>query len=94
MARAIWNGEVVAESETYEVVEGNIYFPLSSVQREYLEESSLRTTCFWKGEASYYTLNVGGKKNVDAAWYYPKPSRLARKLEGHVAFWKGVQVER
>jgi len=90
----MWNGEVVAESEDYEVVEGNVYFPLDAVKREYLEESSMQTTCFWKGQAKYYTLNVDGKKNADAAWYYPKPSIMARKLKGHVAFWKGVQVER
>lgn len=94
MARAIWNGEVIAESDSFEVVEGNVYFPIESVKREYLEESALHTTCFWKGQASYYTLNVGGKKNADAAWYYPEPSRLARKIAGHVAFWKGVHVER
>ncbi|NOY89907.1 MAG: DUF427 domain-containing protein [Deltaproteobacteria bacterium] len=94
MARAIWNGVVVAESETFEVVEGNVYFPKESLKREYLEDSSIQTTCFWKGRASYYTLNVDGKKNSDAAWYYPKPSIMARKIKDHVAFWKGVQIER
>lgn len=94
MARAIWNGEVIAESETYEFVEGNVYFPASSVHSQYLEPSDHHTTCGWKGVASYYTLVVNGERNTNAAWFYPEPKNAASHIQGHVAFWKGVKVER
>jgi uncharacterized protein (DUF427 family) len=94
MARAIWNGAVIAESDHVEEVEGNLYFPPGSVRREYLRESATHTTCGWKGEASYYTLEVDGERNSDAAWYYPHPREAARQIRDHVAFWKGVRVER
>lgn len=94
MARAIWNGAVLAESDQFEVVEGNIYFPPDTVNREYFAESSTHTTCPWKGLASYYTIVVDGKENKDAAWYYPAPKEAARQIKDHVAFWKGVTVER
>lgn len=92
--RAIWNGKVLAESERYESVEGNVYFPPQSVRREYLRESSTRTVCPWKGVAHYYSLEVDGKSNSDAAWYYPEPKAAASKLRDHVAFWRGVTVEK
>lgn len=94
MARAMWNGQVLAESERYEVVEGNVYFPPEAVKREVLRGSTTHTTCPWKGVASYYDVVVDGKVNHDAAWYYPEPKDAARGIRGHVAFWKGVQVER
>lgn len=94
MARATWNGAVLAESDRYETVEGNVYFPPEAVNREYLRESSTHTVCPWKGVASYYTVRVDGAENPDAAWYYPDPRDAARNIRGHVAFWKGVQVER
>ncbi|MCU0514669.1 MAG: DUF427 domain-containing protein [Anaerolineae bacterium] len=94
MAKAIWNGAVLAESSTFEVVEGNIYFPADSVKREYFVDSSTHTTCPWKGLASYYTVVVNGQENKDAAWYYPEPKPAAKNITGHVAFWKGVTVER
>jgi uncharacterized protein (DUF427 family) len=94
MAKATWNGAVIAESDRYEVVEGNVYFPAEAVRREHLRESDTHTVCSWKGVASYYTLVVGGKENRDAAWYYPEPKDAAKNIAGHVAFWKGVQVER
>ncbi len=94
MARAIWKGAVIAESDQVEEVEGNLYFPPGSVRREYLRESDTHTTCGWKGEASYYTLEVDGARNEDAAWYYPHPKDAARGIRDHVAFWKGVRVER
>lgn len=94
MARALWNGVVLAESDTFEIVEGNVYFPPDSIDRQYFKESSTHTTCPWKGEASYFTIEVNGKTNQDAAWYYPSPNRAARHIKGYVAFWKGVQVER
>ena len=92
--RAIWNGKVLAESERYESVEGNVYFPPQSVRREYLRDSSTRTVCPWKGVAHYYSLEVDGKSNPDAAWYYPDPKAAASKLRDHVAFWRGVTVEK
>lgn len=94
MAKAAWNGVTIAESDTFEEVEGNVYFPPESVKRDYFKESSTRSTCPWKGEASYYTLEVNGRKNENAAWFYPEPKKAAEKIRNHVAFWKGVSVER
>ena len=93
MAKAVWNGTVIAESEQTVVVEGNHYFPPGSIKREYFRDSATHTECGWKGTASYYTLDVNGQTNPDAAWYYPEPKPAARKIAGYVAFWKGVQVE-
>lgn len=90
--RAIWNGVVVAESTDTVVVEGNHYFPREALKTEYFVESAHRTTCPWKGEASYYTLRVAGADNCDAAWYYPAPKPAADQIRDRVAFWKGVQV--
>jgi uncharacterized protein (DUF427 family) len=92
--KAIWNGAVLAESEGGILVEGNYYFPPDAVQRQYLRESTTHTTCFWKGQASYYTIEVDGKVNQDAAWYYPTPSDAARQIQGYIAFWRGVKVTR
>jgi uncharacterized protein (DUF427 family) len=94
MARALWNGQVVAESDRFELVEGNVYFPPGTIKREYFQPSAHHTTCAWKGEASYYDLVVDGAKNENAAWYYPTPKDAAKNITGHVAFWKGVTVER
>ena len=94
MPKALWNGAVIAESDDTVVVEGNHYFPLESVRREYLVESDTHSVCPWKGPASYYTLEVDGERNVDAAWYYPQPSRAAEKIRGRVAFWRGVKIVR
>jgi uncharacterized protein (DUF427 family) len=94
MARATWNGAVIAESDRFEVVEGNVYFPPETVRDEFLRPSETHTTCWWKGEANYYTLEVDGERNLDAAWYYPTTSEAAKNVEGYVAFWKGVTVER
>ena len=91
--KAIWNGAVLAESPKTEVVEGNHYFPPSSLKREHFQESSTHTVCGWKGTASYYSLAVNGQTNPDAAWYYPDPKPEAAQIEGRVAFWKGVKVE-
>lgn len=93
MARAIWNGVVVAESETCEIVEGNHYFPPDALHREYFLPSDTHTTCAWKGEAHYFSLRVGEETNVDAAWTYPDPKPAARNIKDYVAFWKGVRVE-
>ncbi|AWN23630.1 hypothetical protein DKM44_10640 [Deinococcus irradiatisoli] len=90
--KAIWNGQVIAESENTVVVEGNHYFPLASVKPEYLSGSATHSVCPWKGTASYYTLSVDGKSNPDAVWYYPEPKDAAKQIKDHVAFWKGVEV--
>ena len=92
MATATWNGAVLAESDTFEKVEGNVYFPPQSIRREYFRDSDTHTTCPWKGIASYYSIEVGGEVNKDAAWYYPQSKDAAKNIEGHVAFWRGVQV--
>ncbi len=94
MARAIWNGAVLAESDRFEMVEGNVYFPPGSIRREHFRESETRTVCGWKGVASYYHVEVGGTRNADAAWFYPAPKEAASRIAGYVAFWHGVAVER
>ena len=93
MARAIWNGLVVAETSRPVLLEGNVYFPLEDVRQEYLVRTRAWSVCPWKGLARYYTVRAGGQFNKNAAWYYPHPSLLARKIKNHVAFWNGVQVE-
>ena len=93
MARATWNNAVVAESDATVIVEGNHYFPPESIRKEYFKPSATHTVCSWKGTASYYTLEVNGEVNKDAAWYYPTPLDAAKHIAGHVAFWKGVQVQ-
>ena len=92
MWKAIWNGAVLAESREPKRVEGNWYFPPGSIHGEYFQQSQTQTTCFWKGVASYYDVVVDGQLNRDAAWYYPETKRAARAIEGHVAFWRGVEV--
>ena len=93
MARASWNGAVIAESDQCIVVEGNQYFPPAAVHREHLRASSTHTVCPWKGTASYYDVVVDGQANKDAAWYYPHPKEAAKQIENYVAFWHGVTVE-
>lgn len=90
--QAIWNGEVIAESDDTVVVEGNHYFPSGSVHKQYLTPSKTTTTCPWKGRANYYSITVNGNTNRDAAWYYPDPAPAARKIAGRIAFWRGVKV--
>jgi uncharacterized protein (DUF427 family) len=90
--KAVWNNKVIAESNDIVSVENNSYFPESSVKKEYLKESDTHTTCHWKGIASYYNLEVDGKENPDAVWYYAEPSEAAKEIKGRVAFWKGVQI--
>ena len=93
MAKAVWNGIVVAESDSVQIVEGNVYFPPDALKREYFHESDTHSTCPWKGLANYYHIEVNGEVNDDAAWYYPEPKDAARHIKDHVAFWKGVKVE-
>lgn len=94
MARAMWRGKVIAESETFEVVEGNVYFPADRVDAQHVRASETHTRCPWKGVASYYDVVVDGQVNRDAAWYYPETSAEAARIRGHVAFWRGVEVTR
>jgi uncharacterized protein (DUF427 family) len=91
--KATWNGAVLAESQETIVIEGNHYFPPHSIHSEYFKPSSTHTVCSWKGTASYYTIDVNGRQNPDAAWYYPDPMYAAREIAGYIAFWKGVQVQ-
>lgn len=91
--QAIWNGEVLAESDDTVVVEGNHYFPPSSIKPEFFEAASWGTVCPWKGTASYYSVEVGGEINENAAWFYPEPSEAAAEIRNRVAFWKGVKVQ-
>jgi uncharacterized protein (DUF427 family) len=90
--KAIWNNTVIAESDETVVVEGNHYFPASSINADHFSPSAKQTVCPWKGTASYYDVVVGGETNSDAAWYYPEPKDAAKEITGHVAFWRGVQV--
>ena len=90
--KAIWNNAEIANSDDTTVVEGNHYFPLGSINRDYLRESDTHTTCPWKGEASYYDIVVGADVNEDAAWYYPDPKPAADQVAGKVAFWRGVEI--
>ncbi len=91
--KAIWNDTVIAESDDTVVIENNHYFPAESIKKEYFKSSDTQSTCPWKGVASYYTVEVDGKQNTDAAWYYPEVSELAKPIKDRVAFWKGVSVE-
>lgn len=94
MAKAIWQGQVIAESDDFEVVEGNLYFPPDAIDDAFFEPSDQRSVCPWKGTASYYHVVVGGSRNENAAWFYPETSDAAANIKGHVAFWKGVKVQR
>lgn len=93
MAKATWEGQVLAESNNTVEVEGNQYFPPDSVRKENLRPSEHTTKCPWKGTAHYYDVVVNGKTNPNAAWYYPDPSAAAREIQDRIAFWKGVKVE-
>ncbi|NKB49325.1 MAG: DUF427 domain-containing protein [Alphaproteobacteria bacterium] len=92
MAKAVWKNKILAESDTFEVVEGNIYFPADALNREFFSESDHQSNCPWKGMAHYYLVTVDGEENPDAAWYYPDPKRAAENIRDHVAFWRGVEV--
>lgn len=90
--RAIWNGVVVAESDQVVALEGNYYFPSSSIRKQYFEESTHHSVCGWKGTASYFDIVVGGERNDHGAWYYPEVSEAAKEIKGMIGFWKGVEV--
>lgn len=90
--KAIWNNQVIAESAKTVIVEGNHYFPRESINTEFFVPSETHPMCGWKGTASYYGIEVDGKDNVDAAWYYPSTKNAAKSIEGYIAFWKGVEI--
>lgn len=92
MTKAIWNDVVVAESNATIIVEGNHYFPPESIQPDYFINSDTHSSCFWKGQASYYHIKVNDEINQDAAWYYPEPKAKADNIKSYVAFWKGVEI--
>ena len=92
MVEAVWNGAVIARSDDTVVVEGNHYFPRASVDAAVLKPSATTSVCGWKGTASYHSIEVDGKTNTDAAWYYPEPKSAAAEIADRIAFWKGVQV--
>ena len=94
MAKAIWEGTVLAESDKTVEVEGNQYFPPETIKKDLFKPSSTHSVCPWKGTASYYDVEVNGKNNRDAAWYYPEPKDAAKQIKGYLAFWKGVKVEK
>lgn len=93
LMKAVWNGKVLAESDNTVVVEGNHYFPPEDVKSSYFKKTDTHTKCPWKGEASYYSIEVDGDINKDAAWYYPEPFEKAKNIKDHVAFWKGVEIQ-
>ncbi|MGH7783074.1 MAG: DUF427 domain-containing protein [Candidatus Binatia bacterium] len=90
--KAVWQDVVLAESDQTIIVEGNHYFPPQSIHKEYFDPSETRTTCPWKGTASYYHIRAGNQSNADAAWYYPEPKDAAKSIKGYIAFWRGVKV--
>jgi uncharacterized protein (DUF427 family) len=90
--RASWNNTVLAESDATLLCEGNHYFPLGDVRTELLKDSATHTYCPWKGDAGYYSVEVDGRENADAAWYYAQPFEEATAIQGYVAFWHGVEV--
>ena len=91
--KAVWNGRTLAESDDIVTVEGNAYFPAESLRRDAVRPSAQTSVCPWKGTARYYSLEVDGKTNENAVWYYPEPKQAAEAIRGRVAFWKGVQVK-
>lgn len=92
--KAIWNDQVIAESDKTVQIEGNHYFPADAINKDFFKDSDTKSMCHWKGEASYYNVELNGETNKDAAWYYADPKPQADGIKNHVAFWKGVKVEK
>ena len=90
--KAVWNDVIIAKSDDVVTLEGNVYFPMDSLKQEYFEQSKLTSLCLWKGKANYFSILVNGESNENCAWYYPKPSFLAKKIKNRVAFWQDVQI--
>ncbi|RAX44129.1 DUF427 domain-containing protein [Arthrobacter sp. AQ5-06] len=93
MITATFQGQVIARSEETVYLEGNHYFPMASVSPDVLEKSWVRTLCYWKGVARYYHVRTGSRRAANAAWMYPHPTPLARKIKGHIAFAPGSGVD-
>jgi uncharacterized protein (DUF427 family) len=91
--QAVWNGAVLAETDDVVTVEGNLYFPATTLKPEYISDSPTTSVCPWKGTASYYSVTVDGTENKDAVWYYPTPKPEAEQIRDRVAFWRGVEVK-
>lgn len=99
MPKAIWNGQVVADSDRTIMIEGNHYFPPDSIEKQYFKTSEEHSVCPWKGVASYYDVIVGDKISQGGAWYYPQPKpgsieRVGQDFANYVAFWRGVKVQK
>jgi uncharacterized protein (DUF427 family) len=92
MKKAIWNGQLIAESDKTVVIEGNHYFPSDSINKDFFKESERTSICPWKGVANYFNIEVDGQTNMGAAWYYKQPSDKAKEIKDHVAFWKGIPI--
>ncbi len=90
--KAKYNGTLIAQSDETILLEGNHYFPQESVKMQYLSPSEMKSTCPWKGEASYYHVEVDGQVDENAAWYYPEPKDAAKRITGYIAFWHGVEI--
>ena len=91
--KAIWNDQVIAESDNTIVIENNHYFPKETIKMEFIVDSAHQSSCPWKGEAKYASIKVGDEVNSDAVWYYPEPKEAAKEIKGYYAFWKGVKIE-
>ncbi len=91
--KAVWNNQIIAESDKTIIVEGNHYFPYNSIKPDFFQDSDTHTTCSWKGVANYKTIIVDDKINKDAAWFYPEPKAEAAEIKNYIAFWKGVKIE-
>lgn len=91
--KAIWNGKTIAHSSKTIVVENNHYFPENSIDKDYFVLTNHHTSCPWKGQASYYSIEVDGEKNENAAWFYPSPTEAASNIKNYVAFWKGIEIK-
>lgn len=90
--KAIWNDQIIAQSNDTKLVEGNHYFPPASIERKFFKNSDYETVCSWKGTASYYHLEDEDESSKNAAWYYAEPLEKASQIRGYIAFGKDVQV--
>ncbi len=90
--KAMWNDEIIAESDETVVVEGTHYFPRASLREDVLRASDTHTVCPWKGRASYFSLELDGHSSQDAVWYFPDPKPDAKAVRDRVAFRKGITV--
>lgn len=93
MTKAVWNGKVIAESEDVIKIFDTFYFPKQSVNKEFLQPSPTKTVSFWNGIASYFSIVVDGKKNIDAAWFYEDSGEIVENIKDRIAFWKDVKIE-